>query len=323
MLTTSSANRTHISVVTPVYGCSSCLHKLYDRLVQSLSFISEDFEIIMVNDASPDGAWQLIEELSDKDSRVKGINFSRNFGQHHAITAGLDHATGIWVVVMDCDLQDQPEEIPKLYAAAQKGHEVVFGRRKVRQDKFLKKMSSALFYRVLMYFTEQEFDPAVANFSIISQRVVHALKSLREQNRNYPLSVLWLGFNTAYIDIEHASRFEGESSYTFKKLVYFAYDIIIAHSNKPLRLSIKLGFIMSLASIFYATYLVFRFFVEGVPVAGWTSTMVSIYFVGGVLMANMGIMGLYIGKTFNEGKGRPIYVIGSTRNLNAPGKMSD
>ncbi len=304
-----------ISIVTPVYGCANCLQKLYDRLLNSLIDITDDFEIVMVNDASPDSAWEKIKELARQDERVKGINFSRNFGQHHAITAGLDYADGDWVIVMDCDLQDQPEEIRKLYSKAQEGYDVVFGRRKIRQDSYLKKLSSTIFYRVLMYFTDKEFDPAIANFSIISRKVVNSFRNIREQNRNFPLAVRWLGFRTAAIDIEHASRVEGRSSYTLRKLLYFAYDIIVSHSNKPLRMSIVVGFLMSLTSMLYAIILIAKYFFSGIPVAGWTSTMVSIYFVGGVLMANMGILGLYIGKTFNEGKARPIYVVSETTNI--------
>ena len=141
----------HISIVTPVYGCANCLERLHERLVSSLSEISENFEIIMVNDGSPDDAWDRIIQLGKRDGRIKGINLSRNFGQHHAITAGLDYAHGDWVVVMDCDLQDQPEEISKLYRKAQEGYDVVFGRRIARRDNYLKRLGSELFYKVLEY----------------------------------------------------------------------------------------------------------------------------------------------------------------------------
>jgi dolichol-phosphate mannosyltransferase len=216
---------------------------------------------------------------------------------------------------MDCDLQDQPEEIPKLFSKAREGYDVVFGRRYQRQDSFLKRLGSALFYRTLTYFADKHFDPAVANFSVISRKVVLSLRDIREQNRNYTLSVGWLGFRTCYIDIEHAAREIGKSSYSLRRLIYFAYDIIVAHSNKPLRLSVAAGFLMSTASLGFAVYLVFNYYYHGIPVEGWTSTMVSIFFVGGVLMGNMGILGIYIGKVFNETKGRPIYVISDRKNL--------
>lgn len=305
-------NPIQISIVVPVYGCSSCLEKLYERLVTTLTKITKDFEIIMVNDASPDNAWETIKELAQKDSRVKGINFSRNFGQHKAITAGLDYAQGEWVVVMDCDLQDQPEEIIKLYNKAQEGYDVVFGRRHQRKDSFIKRLGSKLFYKILDYFTESKIDNSVANFSIISSNVVDQLRKLREQNRLYPLFVNWVGFKRTDIDITHSKREEGKSSYTFQKLVNLAIDGIVSQSNKPLKLAIKFGFIISMLSLFYAFWLIMRYVIFSIPVEGWTSVMVSIYFIGGLLFANMGILGLYIGKTFDETKNRPLYLIQKT-----------
>lgn len=306
------SNPIHISIVTPVYGCSTCLEQLYIRLVAALTQITEDFEIIMVNDASPDNAWKTILELAQKDSRVKGINFSRNFGQHRAITAGLDHAQGEWVVVMDCDLQDQPKEITKLYKKAQEGYDIVFGKRIQRKDSYFKQLGSKLFYKVYDYFTESKIDNTVANFSIVSSKVIKELKTLREQNRAYPLFVNWVGFKRTNINVEHAKREEGESSYTLKKLIDLAIDNIVSQSNKPLRLSIKFGFIISILSLVYAMFLITRYFVQGTPVEGWTSVMVSIYFIGGLLFANMGMLGLYIGKIFDEAKNRPLYIIEKT-----------
>ncbi len=266
----------------------------------------------MVNDASPDNAWEVITTLSNKDKRVKGINLSRNFGQHYAITAGLDFANGKWVVVMDCDLQDQPEEIIKLYNKAIEGYDIVFGQRVQRKDSYFKRLGSKLFYKVYDYFTESKVDNSVANFSIISYKVVEKLRTLREQNRSYPLFINWVGFKRANINIEHAPREEGKSSYTFKKLVNLAIDSIVSQSNKPLRLSIQFGFIVSFISIIYALWLVIRYFIYSTPVEGWTSVMVSIYFIGGLLFANMGILGLYIGKTFDESKNRPLYIVKET-----------
>ena len=270
----------------------------------------------MVNDGSPDDAWTTISRLGMHDARVKGIELSRNFGQHHAITAGLDHARGDWVVVMDCDLQDRPAEIINLYNKAKEGFDVVFGRRAVRKDSFFKRLGSGLFYRVLSYFTDQKFDASISNFSIISRKVANAFVQIREQNRNYVLCILWMGFKTAQINIEHEQRATGRSSYTVRKLIYFAYDIIIAQSNKPLRLSITFGFAMAFSALAYGGYLVARYFSTGVGVEGWTSTIVSIFLVGGILLANMGVLGVYLGKVFNEEKRRPIYVVATTINLN-------
>ncbi len=305
-------NNPDISVVTPVYGCCKSLKILYERLNKTLSTITNNFEIIMVNDSSPDNAWEAIKELAKKDDRVKGINLSRNFGQHYAITAGLDYAQGDWVVVMDCDLQDRPEEITKLYNKAREGYDVVFGRRIERQDGFFKKLGSKLFYNVYDYFTESDTDNTIANFSILNQKVVIEFQKIKEQNRSYYLFINWLGFKRTNVDIEHAKRGEGRSSYTLKKFVNLAIDSIVAQSNKPLRLSIKFGFIMSLFSLFYSVWLMVRYFVFSIPVEGWTSMMVSFYFIGGLLFANMGFLGLYIGKIFDETKNRPLYVVSET-----------
>lgn len=304
--------RPHISVVTPVYGCARALPELYERLVETLSQITENFDIIMVNDQSPDEAWSVILQLSIKDPRVKGINLSRNFGQHRAITAGLDYADGEWVVVMDCDLQDQPEEIIKLYNKAQEGYDVVFGRRVARKDTFFKKITSKMYNRIMEFLSGMEHDESTANFSIISKNVVKYFRRMREQNRGYAPFVTWLGFRRADIDIEHAPRAYGRSSYSFRKLVSLAVDTIVAHSNKPLRLSIEFGFTITFLSILYALLLIIKYFFYGVPVEGWTSVMVSIYFIGGLLFANLGILGLYIGKIFNETKNRPLYVVSET-----------
>jgi len=298
-----------ISVVTPVYGCAKSLNTLYQRLQTTLSTITQEFEIIMVNDASPDDAWEQIKALAKKDARVKGINLSKNFGQHYAITAGLDFAAGEYVVVMDCDLQDQPEEIIKLYNKMQEGYDIVFGRRAKRQDHLFKRLSSKLFYKVYDYLTESDTDNTIANFSIVKQKVVLEYRRLKEQNRSFYLFINWLGFKKTKVDIEHAKREEGKSSYTFKKLFNLAIDGIVAQSNKPLKLSIKYGFLISLFSLLYGFWLVFRYFYFSIPVQGWTSVMVSIYFIGGLLFANMGILGLYIGKIFDETKSRPLYII--------------
>jgi len=266
----------------------------------------------MINDGSPDDSWQRIKVLAEKDSKVKGINLSRNYGQHKAITAGLDFANGDWVVVMDCDLQDQPEEIVKLYNEALKGFDIVFGRRDQRKDAFIKRLTSKIFYKIYDYFTESNIDNTVANFSIISSKVVEKLRLLREQDRSYPLFVNWIGYKRSDVNIEHAHRESGKSSYTLKKLVNLGIDSVISQSNKPLRVSIKFGFILSFASLVYASWLIVRYLVHSIPVAGWTSVMVSIYFIGGLLFANMGVLGLYIGKTFDEAKSRPLYVVDET-----------
>jgi len=301
-----------ISVVIPVYGCVDSLKILYNRIANTLMKITKNFEIIMINDASPDNAWSTILQLSHEDNRVRGINLSRNFGQHRAITAGIDHARGDWVVVMDCDLQDQPEEIIKLYNKAQEGFHIVVGKRAERQDSFLKKMNSKLFYTLYNYLTDIEVNSSISNFGIYSKSVIDTLRHFKEQNRSFGLFVVWSGFSRVEIDINHAKREIGETSYTFKKLFNLATDSIVSHSNKPLKISVKLGFFLSFFSIMYAFWLVISYFIWSTPIEGWTSLIVSMYFLSGLIIASIGMASLYIGKIFDEVKNRPLYIIQDT-----------
>ena len=307
-----SQNRVKISIVSPVYHGSGCLRELYQRLIQVLEDLVDSFEIILVNDASPDDSWDIILELAAADSRVKGIDLSRNFGQHCAITAGLDHTAGDWVIVMDCDLQDRPEEIPRLYERAHEGYDIVFARRKNRKDGFLKKLSSQCFHRFYNFLSDIKTDRDVSNFSIVSSTVVTAMGELRERNRAYSVFLQWVGFQTSYIDVEHGKRFSGRSSYSLTKSIRLAVEAITSQSNKPLRISIYIGFLMSAVSFLYAAYRVVRYYTHGVDVDDWTSLMVAGVFIGGLILANLGVVGLYLGKVFDESKHRPLYV---TRQL--------
>jgi len=314
-MSTSQEPRPLISVVVPVYSCACCLGELYARLRETLERISPDFEIILVNDCSPDDAWEVIRGLCLQDVRVKGINLSRNFGQHYAITAGLDHASGDWSVVMDCDLQDQPEEIPKFYEAAQKGYDVVFGRRVVRRDALFKRLSSKVFNWLLGLLTGEKLDPSIANFGIYRRAVIDAVLEIRELNRSFPMFVRWLGFRRTTVEVRHAERPSGKSSYTLRKLLKFALSNVVAYSNRPLTLSIYFGLAVSGASFLFGVYLVGRYLFHGIGVAGWTSLMVSLYFIAGLLFANLGLLGLYLGKIFDEAKKRPLYAVREALNL--------
>ncbi len=300
---------TMISVVIPVYEAEDCLHELHRRLTASLERIPGDFEIIMVEDCGGDRSWDIIRELAARDARVKGIRLSRNFGQHYAITAGLDACAGDWVVVMDCDLQDRPEEIPRLYAKAREGYDVVLARRAQRQDRPGKVLASRLFYRVFSWLADLDYDPAVGNFRIVSRKVAEGCRSMREQLRFFGGMVDWLGFPTAAVDVTHDSRFAGESSYDFRRLWKLATDTIIAYSDKPLRLSVRFGFAMALLAFGAGVAFLVHAMVFDVPVAGWSSLIISLYFLGGVIIANLGVIGIYLGKTFDEAKKRPLYVI--------------
>jgi len=304
-----------ISVVTPVYGCRVGLIELYLRLVKALEAITSDFEIIMVNDASPDGAWETIVDLAQKDKRVKGISLSRNFGQHHAITAGMDYSKGDWVILMDCDLQDQPEEIIKLYNKAVEGFDIVVGRRKERKDKFFKRLTSKLFFKTYVYLSGAEIDNSIGNFGIYSKKVINNIRKFKEQNRSFGLFALWSGFKRAEIDIDHAQRSFGRSSYSFRKLINLAFGSIIAHSNKLLNLTIKLGFLIALCAFAYSFWLILRYLIWGIPILGWLSIIISILFSTGLIMCSIGVVGAYIGKIFDEVKNRPLYIVDEVINI--------
>ena len=306
----------HMSIVVPVFRAEGTLRELYTRLRTVVCSINPDYEFVFVEDCGGDQSWDIILDICKTDARVKAIRFSRNFGQHHGITAGIDHCDGNWVVVMDCDLQDQPEDIPRLYDKAQQGFDVVIGRRAERKDSAIKRFYSWCFYRVLGYLTDSIYDSRIGNFRIMSRRAMVQVRAMREQVRFFVGLVQWIGFPSATIDVEHAERKGGKSTYTFAKQWQLATDAMIAYSDKPLKLAIRLGFGTAFLSISLGAGLIYGAFFHGRDwLTGWASLMVSIYFIGGVIIAILGIIGVYLGKTFDEVKRRPIYVVRDTANL--------
>jgi glycosyltransferase involved in cell wall biosynthesis len=299
-----------ISVVVPIFREELTLRELYRRLRDCLSTISQDFEIIVVSDGGRDRSWDIIRELSAADERVKGVKFTRNFGQHLAISAGLDVCDGDWVVVMDGDLQDRPEVIPELYAKAQQGYDVVFVARTERPESAIYRFAARIFYKLLKLLAKTDYDPAHGNFSIISRRVVEQYRTIGETLRFYGGILDWLGFQQTAIQAEHGTRYAGTSGYNLRKRLLLAFHIILAHSDRPLHFSIAFGLVISLWSSGTGAWMVMRYlFVERYSVAGWTSLIVSTFFIGGIVLMVLGIMGVYIGKIFNEVKGRPLYVV--------------
>lgn len=298
-----------ISVVIPVYRAEKILDELYMRLRAALDIVSSNFQIVLVEDCGGDNSWAVIERLAAADERVLGLQFSRNFGQHYGITAGLDQCRGDWVVVMDCDLQDQPEEIPRLFAKAQEGYDVVLALRGQRQDPMLKRFASWMFYRLFSYLADINFDGDSGNFRIMSRNVVKNFTRMREQLRFFGGQVQWMGFPTAGIVVQHNQRYEGKSTYTFGKLWKLAADTIIAYSDKPLRLAARLGLLMALVSFGFGAKILAHSLIYGSTVAGWGSLIVSLYFIGGLIIGLLGIMGIYLGKAFDETKKRPLYIV--------------
>jgi len=304
-----------LAVIVPVYNGRPMLKELCRRLVETLSTITSDFIIVLVDDASPDHPWPLIREISRSDARIKGIRLSRNFGQHYALTAGIDNARARWYVIMDCDLQDAPEDIPRLYAKAIDGFDIVTGVRNKLGHNQVKRASSRLFYALFRILSGIQLDWSIGNFRIFSNAVADGFREMREQLRFLPASLEWMGFETAYIELPHHTRPQGRSSYTFTKLVRLAGNTILAHSHVPLNLVAILGFIMSGLTFLVATIYFGRALIFGTSVVGWTSLFVTILFVSSFQIALMGVLGIYIGKTFDEAKHRPLYVVRETTNL--------
>lgn len=304
-----------ISIVSPVYKGEKMLDGLVSRIEASVRTFTDDYEIILVNDCSPDNSWEGIERLCMSNKKVKGINLSRNFGQPYAVTAGLTYAKGDWIVVMDCDLQDRPEEIPNLYSKAQDGWDVVLARRVQRQDGLLKKFSSVAFHTIYDYLSGVKTDNSIGNFGIYCKRIVEEYVKIPEYARSFSVLIGTLGFKTTILDVQHAERAEGTSSYTLSKLLQLTFNVVMANSNKPLRLAVTWGFILSFFSFVLAIYNVVARLIGFIDVPGYTFTVFSIWFTCGIQLSMLGIVGLYIGKIFDQVKGRPYYIVRNTINI--------
>jgi glycosyltransferase involved in cell wall biosynthesis len=306
---------THLSVVIPVYNESSLIDELVKRVKTNIKLITEDFEIIIVDDGSQDKTWNSIENEAKSENRIKGIKFSRNFGHHYAITAGLYNSSGEWVVVMDGDLQDRPEVIPDLYKKAQEGFDVVFVSRQNRPEKLHYRIAQKIFYWLLNILSGVDFNSRQANFSIINKKVVEAFKNFPENARFYGTTVKWLGFKRSFIIADHGRRHSGKPSYTLKNRVKLASDIILSFSERPLKFAIGLGLLMSSISTFVALRIVYGTLKWGYSVTGWSSVIVSILFSTGIILTVLGIIGIYLGRIFQEVKRRPLFIVSETFNL--------
>lgn len=305
-----------ISVVIPVYGCKEAIVPLTQELVKTFTNIMDiDYEIILVNDKCPQNSWEVITQIATQNTKIKGINLARNYGQMAAILAGLEHSTGDYIVVMDCDLQDRPQDIVTMYNhLIANNHDVVFGRRINRQDYKMKKLLSKTFYKIYDYFADSQSDSTISNFSVSKRIVIDNYLRLREHSRAYTMYIKWMGFDIGYVDITHQERYAGESGYSLKKRIKLAVSHITSQSIKPLKISIGAGIISSAYAVIYAFILIVRKLFFHIDVAGWTSLMVSLYLIGGLILISIGILGIYIGNIFEEVKNRPIYIIKETLN---------
>lgn len=300
-----------ISVIVPVYGCDAALLQLADRVRNELRRMERSYELILVDDCGPGRPWELITELAGTDPAVRGVRMSRNFGQHAAITAGLAQATGRWAVVMDCDLQDPPEEIHRLLEKATAGYDIVYARRKNKQHSWPRRTAARAYFGLMQIFTRQQLDGEYGSFSIISRRVIDAFLRFRDKERHYLLILHWLGFPNAFIEYEHSKRLAGRSSYTLASLIGHALSGMFFQTTVLLRWIVYTGFIISMGGILLAVYFIYLYFSQS-PLPGWTSLAVLVLVLGGFILTSIGIVGLYIGRIFDQVKDRPLYIVQDT-----------
>jgi glycosyltransferase involved in cell wall biosynthesis len=296
-----------LSVVVPVYACAGCLDALHERLTRSVAGITESYELVLVDDRSLDDGWSVLQRLARTDSHVKALRLSRNFGQHAAITAGLSEARGRWVAVMDCDLQEAPEDIPRLWAAAHEGFDVVRTVRRDRHHPRLKRWGSRLYRRLTL---ETETSPDYSTLSLISDRVVSAFLRLRDKDREYMIALDWLGFDSTTIEIEHSARHQGKSAYTPGRLVQVALDGMFFRSTVLLRMVVLVGFVVAAVGVGVALFEVADYFAEpNQTVPGYTSLAVLLLVLAGLILVSVGVVGLYVGRIFDQVKDRPLFLI--------------
>ena len=305
---------TVLSIVIPLLDESSLVKELVKRVQNNVELISNNYEVILIDDGSQDETWEKIQIESMSNPKIKGIKLSRNFGHHYAITAGLHSALGNWVIVMDGDLQDRPEVIPELFKKAKEGFDVVFVSRQNRPEGIFYRAAQKIFYELLKLLSGMEFDSTHANFSIISRKVVDAFKSFPEHARFYGSTITWLGFKKVSINADHGIRYSGKPSYTFKKRIKLAFDIVISFSEKPLRMAIVLGISMSIISLVTALWIILKSLSVGFLVSGWASIMVAMFFLSGIFLIFMGIIGIYVGEIFRQVKNRPLYIVEKRTN---------
>jgi len=304
------------SVVVPMYNEELVAEVTYKRLKEVMDTIEDKYEIIFVNDGSRDKTLDILTSICEQDSNVKLIDFSRNFGHQLAITAGMDFAEGDTISVIDGDLQDPPELIPQMIKKWKEGYDVVYGKRLKRKgETFFKKFTAKMFYRFLNKMTDVDIPVDTGDFRLIDRRVCEALKQVNERNRYIRGLVSWLGFKQTFIEFNREERFAGVTKYPLKKMIKFATDAIISFSFKPLRLASYTGIMLSFFSFIYLLVVLYQKLFTDSPIAGWASTMAVSLFFNGIVLLMLGIIGEYIGRIYDEAKGRPLYLVKNTINI--------
>jgi len=306
-----------ISIISPVYKAEKIVDELVNRIMATLERMQVSYEIILVEDGGPDNSWEKILENCQKHTQVKGLKLSRNFGQHYAISAGLKEASGNYAVVIDCDLQDNPIYIEEMYARAKEGFDIIFTHKHKRKHSFFKNLTAKIFFYIFNYLSENKFakaNEAVGSYSMLSRKAVDAFCQIQDTHRHYLMLLRLIGFQSTSILIEHETRYEGKSSYTFTKLVAHAINGITSQSDKLLRISIGTGFFFFILSLLWVMVLVILYFTRGL-VPGYTSLMAVILLSTGLILISIGVAGIYIGKIFEQTKNRPLYFIDKRINF--------
>lgn len=304
------------SVVVPLYNEEEVVMESYSRLKNVMDEINDTYEIVFVNDGSNDKTSFIVNEICQKDKNIKFIELSRNFGHQIAITAGMDYTIGECIVVIDGDLQDPPELIPKMIEKWKEGYDVVFGKRIDRKgESFFKKLTATIFYRFLKAMTDVDIPLDTGDFRLIDRKVCNALKRVNEKNRYVRGIISWLGFKQIGLEFVRDKRFAGTTKYPIKKMVKFAMDAITSFSYKPLKLTSYLGAGLSFLSVLYIIIKIIKYNFFEIPLKGWEIILgVSLFFNGIVLMI-LGILGAYIGRIYDEAKNRPLYLIKNMQNI--------
>jgi polyisoprenyl-phosphate glycosyltransferase len=303
-----AARPIELSVVVPVYRCAECIGALYERLTDVLAGLVPSYELIFVDDRSPDAAWPMLKDLAEHDSSVRAIRLSRNFGQQAAITAGMATSPGRWTVVMDCDLQDPPEVIPELYGKALEGYEVVLAKRREKKHSFLRLLFARLYFKFIALFLGVNISGEYGSFSILSSKAREAFLRVPDRDRHYLPILLWIGFKRTAIEYEHAPRHAGESSYSMTMLFRLAVEGVFFQTATLLRWIVYAGFGIAFLGFLLAIALIVLVIVASPP-PGWTSLAVLLLVIGGSIIASTGVTGLYIGKIFQQVKNRPLYLV--------------
>lgn len=304
-----------ISVVSPVYMAENIIEELVKMVSDELKLLTSDFEIILVDDCGPDGSWNEIQKQCKLNSYVKGIKLSRNFGQHNAVSAGLELAQGDVVVLMDCDLQDDPKHIQLLLNQYTLGNDIVYTKRINRKHSLFKTITAKVYNTIFGFIANKDFDLNVGSLVLFSKQVKNEYIKLKEHDKLYIQALKWLGFKHTYVSVEHRERFEGKSSYRLSDLIKIAIQGMVSNSEKLLYLSIKIGFFFAFISIIIVGHIIYNS-LNSVYAAGWPSLISIILLCTGMVLICLGILGVYIGKIFKESQNRPLFIVKDKINLN-------